>query len=119
MSLESLVPPLPLCQQLKPGDFPESALVWMHRTALDGICDDPFCVTNRLHAEHYKREMYPAPTLAEILSELPSGSIVGKDRNKFLAQGTLDIIDMVETDEHPATAALRLWLRLNGREVKG
>lgn len=62
-TLEQLVPPLELCQQIPDGAFADSALVWMHRTALDGISDVPFLVTNRLHAEHYKREMYPAPDL--------------------------------------------------------
>lgn len=124
--LEKLVPPLELCKQIPAGEFADSALVWMHRTALDGIASDPFCVTNRMQAEHYKREMHPAPTLAEILLELPlvltevsSTQTVDRKYCRTLIQTiaplTSNDLEWEELDKNAATAALRLWLRINAK----
>lgn len=129
-NLESIVPSLEDCRKLQPEDFPESVLVWMHRIALDGICDDPFCVTNRLRAEHYKREMYPAPTLAEILAKLPTEfegyflmMVDVRNKNgkiqcgyaKQTSSGGISHPIAKEQDKKPATAALRLYIKLKGR----
>ncbi|MPN46289.1 hypothetical protein SDC9_193874 [bioreactor metagenome] len=105
-------------------------MVWMHRIALDGISDNPFCITNRLHAEHYKRKMYPAPTLAEILAKRPTEFegyflVMTDVRNKnekfqygYARQTSSGVIShpiAKEQDKNPATAALRLYIKLKGR----
>ena len=113
MSLKSLVPPLPLCQQLQPGDFPESAMVW--------IC-------NGIHDRTEKRILdrvfgkcsmeFSAPTLEEILNSIEKidGITFAKGGIYYSKKKVL-----IESFYYPtnATAALRLWLRMNGREVKG
>lgn len=75
-TLEQLVPPLELCQQIMDGAFPDSALVWvigydgdpskiescvMSRRDSEIICTDIAAVT----------DIIPAPTLEEIMAELP------------------------------------------------
>lgn len=119
MSLESLVPPLVLCQQLKPGDFPESALVWR-------ICKDgSYCPVERhFLSKNWKNpeELFffpapPAPTLEEILNSIEKidGITFAKGGIYYAKKQVL-----IESFYYPtnATAALRLWMRVNGREVK-
>lgn len=63
-TLEQLVPPLELCQQIPDGAFADSALVWvrMYRSQAiglderDGCCEEIVC---------------PAPTLEEIMAKMP------------------------------------------------
>ena len=122
MSLESLVPPLELCQQLLPGDFPESAMVWAYT-------GNGYEVTSR-EVWGIVESIFPAlpaPTLAEILEVLPRFSepygvplMYINSKSIGYANPIENIgIDETEHDENLATAALRLWMRMNGREVKG
>lgn len=120
MSLESLVPPLPLCQQLQPGDFPESALVW-HLNNAGG-----YSVFLRMGVQGIKgTEKISAPTLAEILDALEETECVSIGQVNFWRSGQTEVAvvvngnDIAEVDTSPATAALRLWMKVNGREVKG
>lgn len=119
--LESLVPSLKLCKKIPAGEFKDSALVWMHRSALEGISDDPFMVDYRIKAEYLKREMHPAPTLEEIRRELRNLS-VSVYENTIVASCKIDpetwISEIVNQDEHDADAALRIWLELKGIEVE-
>ena len=123
MSLESLVPLLPLCQQLKPGDFPESALVWIESAEI---------VVQR---KAVIGKSIPAPATDEIVSKLPTEfegyyllMVDARNKTGKFQYGYARVDPLIgvvyhktakEQDEHPATAALRLWMRLNGREVKG
>jgi len=112
MSLESLVPPLELCQQLQPGDFPESVMVW----CMVGISNPQYKVAVRSPKRYHNS--IPAPTLEEILNSIEKidGITFAKGGIYYAKKQVL-----IESFYYPtnATAALRIWLRLNGREVKG
>ena len=73
-TLESLVPPLELCREIPEGKFEESVLVYSY--SCDKRDEKPFLDT-RDCVELCRKDMinappvYPAPTLEEILAELP------------------------------------------------
>ena len=111
-NLENLVPPLELCQKIPAGKFEDSAL----------IIDEYGIVYGRggTIAKNMMVGMktYPAPTLAEIMDALvvigdpcvywEGGFYVRDDDNN---KTTYDMTN-------PATAALKLWFKLNPPEVK-
>ena len=106
MRLEDLVPPLELCKQLKPGEFEDSAMVWM----TDGTCEPRRC-SAYIAA--------PAPTLAEIMNEFrkntkarwpvceqhPNGTWFCKVFDWDQGEGSI-------ADHNAATAAMRLYLEV-------
>ena len=112
--LESLVPPLDLCRQIPPGAFDDSALVWERNIGLDRTEYDPVINTRKNALCHHV--ICPAPTLAEIMAELPpkSGPVARSEND-----GTWTVIywdklhDFRANDANPAAAALQLWLSLN------
>lgn len=122
MSLESLVPPLEMCQQLKPGDFPESALVYEvyhYQYKLDPHVMDR--ETSKTTRPESCESVHAAITSDEIMAKLPLGTILQQDEPGVwvcIVHGGEPGI-MIEKANNPATAALRLWMHLNGREVKG
>lgn len=119
--LEKIVASLELCKLIPAGEFEDTALVWMYRPALKGISDTLFMVDMRVKAEYLKREMYPAPTLADIWRELRNLSVNVMDGAitvscKINPDDTL--YETARDDNNVTTAALRLWLRMKGIEVK-
>ena len=111
MKIEDLVPPLDLCKRIPAGHFEDSALVWMTNHG-----DSPIVEPRRYAPEEF--EECPAPTLEEILAELSfyepvtvsqwrTGQIVvtcqrqGEEKEQQSAKSA-------------ATAALKLWLELEG-----
>lgn len=123
MTLEDLVPPLKLCKQIPEGKFSDSALIWCY----DG---DFWSIQDRNAVMPYiPEDTHPAPTLQEILNNLPT-SIGDKiklipvllDRRSFKGDfqigyarncsygGLTSHQKYREHDLNPATAALRLWL---------
>lgn len=110
MTLETIVPPLSDCQRIPQGAFTDSALGWRktkeHKERFDvfprecGECSQ-YSATS---------EVYPAPTLEEIMAEIP-GVCTVKASNSCIKH---DDIDEVFHDKNLATAALRLWLRVKG-----
>ena len=114
MKLEDLVPPLELCNQLKPGEFEDSAMVWV-----DGIRDiDHKFVTVRTHSSEDYEEA-PAPTLAEILDALAQKCDDVTVWMGATAGWHVQVLDMDIPDErnkhdlNPATAAMRLYLEVS------
>ena len=111
-NLESLVPPLELCKQIPTGKFEDSALVWRWNGKSGAI----------FARAGYPNETYPAPTLAEILIAEPKiAGIFRYDPDKKL-QKVIWVAEYLSEkcgpvwihDETPATAALKLWLELEG-----
>lgn len=126
-NLTDLVPPLELCRKIPEGKFKDSALVWLeveipqenkkewrviNRTKPIDVCHNAKC---------------PAPTLQEILAALPP---YGKNE-QILACCVPDWADFDArvfgehwrvgytgdcsiNDKNPATAALKMWLKLKG-----
>ncbi len=119
-SLEKIVASLELCKLIPAGEFEDTALVWRY----DHICGFIRLVpghpdeTARLRLAGF---LYPAPTLVEIWRELRNLSV-------NVIDGTITVscrIDPDETlyetardDNGVTSAALLLWLKLKGVEVK-
>ena len=115
-NLEDIVPPLELCRKIPKGEFADSALVWhsgdYFKSYVEERCEGD--------VEHRWFGIFPAPTLAEILAALDSALdnveafsteprvlwCVKVDAGKFTERS--------ECDVNPATAALRLWLNVEG-----
>jgi hypothetical protein len=128
MNLEDLVPPLELCEKIPAGEFADSALVWLNIQ----YTTIPWKVVER-RISRYKMERnkksFPAPTLQEILAALPPYA----KNEQVLACCVPDWADFDArvfgehwrvgytgdcsiNDKKPATAALKLWLKLKGIE---
>lgn len=122
---EKLVPELDLCKQIPAGAFDYSVMVWSY--SCDKRKTEPF-VDERDCIDFCRRDMinappvYPAPTLDEILTDL----IVFCDEPVCFWQGgwyvqasryngAQEEYDMTNS----ATAALKLWLKLNNQKRNG
>jgi hypothetical protein len=130
MNLEDLVPPLELCKKIPAGEFADSALVWLEvEIPQENKKEWRTTVANELIRRCHNRKL-PAPTLQEILSALPP---YGKNE-QILACCVPDWAnfdarvfgehwrvgytgDCSINDKKPATAALKLWLKLKGIEA--
>ena len=118
-NLESIVPPLELCKQIPEGEFEDSALVWVKDP--DGI----EMVLPREVAQFEHDEMVSAPTLEEIINELPDEYRDGRldIGTYYLEYITYDefLVDGAFFSNEPegfAAAALRMWFKVKGIEVK-
>lgn len=120
MKLEKLVPPLELCKLIPAGEFEDSVLAWIdHRDVYPEENANPSVVVRKIAwAATSKKGVYPAPTLQEIMAELPACDCYRFfDKNEWtvlLVNGPVD--DGVKSD-NPAAAALRLWLKLKGVDI--
>ena len=125
-SLEKIVASLELCKLIPAGEFEDSALVWRYDRICDFICLLPGHLdeTARLRNDGM---IYPAPTLAEIFRVLPE--TIDTPEDEFFVLSLMPVVDdeedmfwigynnTNEEDANPATAALRLCLKLKGIEV--
>jgi len=108
-NLESIVPPLEDCQKIPAGSFADSIFVWHRYNPKDhwGIA-----------MRGIPGETFPAPTLAEIMAQLPKTM----DLSVLTLEPTFDDDgdgwaifyddDHREPDTNPVAAALRLWLKV-------
>lgn len=110
--LESLVPPLELCQQIPPEAFADSALVWC-------VCEDMRGVISQVEIRALcdnACECFPAPTLAEIMEAFQRADFATSIFScgvGWIAKAIKHNINEFKWAENPATAALRLWRELN------
>lgn len=131
--LEGIVPSLEDCKLIPHGAFPDSALVWTRDVGKSEFYvaireDVEFCRLGMINAP----PLFPAPTLAEILEKLPTErhgrflvifDVTNKGRGyqigyTGLIDGELSTdVGSSYGDINPTTAALRLWMRVNGIEV--
>ena len=112
MTLETIVPPLADCKRIPAGSFPDSALIWVKHYE-NGVFK--WLVMERNKGRFHK-EQFPAPPLSEILAELPYGTTVMLDApNVWVCINRDKRINITKAD-NPATAALRLWERINNKE---
>ena len=109
IELKDLVPPLELCKMIPAGHFADSALVWAHNGGMV-VERTPDAVT---------LGRPPAPTLAEIL-EADHRITLSRSHNGrlWVAEAWIDGVWTARNAINPATAALRLWLDVNGMEVE-
>lgn len=127
-NLESIVPPLELCKQIPAGEFEDSVLVWTAHgvRSVEELSRLEFCKNLPI-----RKLTFPAPTLAEILAKIPAAingvgvlELALDDRaenndgryvicyNRYGVDGALEETTQLESDNNPATAALRVWLRI-------
>ena len=132
---ESIVASLELCKLIPAGEFEDSALVWVYEDVVEFLCRTSGC--EQIHKKEWQldhnhprkiairrkcgQEIYPAPTLAEIWRELRNLSVNKIDGVLMLSCEINPDETFYETardDNNVTTAALRLWLRVKGIEVK-
>lgn len=138
--LTDLVPPLELCKLIPEDEFTDAYAMWVKAWAekdleIDGekvvtitmvipkqkiiILPEPptdeqreFCKT-RFPDAILCKEMYFAPTLQEIMNELPAGVELSRDSEYFCS---LDMLNE-EYEESAVIAAMKVWLKLKGIEA--
>lgn len=142
MILEELVPPLELCKLIPVGEFEDSAFIW-DKTISIGFWDGEDKDGNHIggfgkipHMKYRLRQNYserarkhiknqdieldvfPAPTLEEIMAVMPAETICGKDHHDdwFVSNWQIACIDDTEC-KGATTAALKLWLKMKGIEA--
>lgn len=127
-TLGDLLPPLELCRQIPEGAFEDSSLVYC--VVGDGRGGERWYLVERRNAGETKYpEMHPAPTLAEILEELPKYDNSGvplsctywvpEDAPKNTPSDTWHVGYKVNNsiwDKSAVTAALKLWLEVSNKE---
>lgn len=121
--IEKLVPPLVLCKaafDADPQAFAGSVFVWTY--SCDKRIKEPF-VDRREDIEFCRRDMvnappvYPAPTLAEIMNELPRTVEYRWYEDGFYPSHPKFYAGDF-ADKNAAAAALKLWLALQERGLK-
>ena len=121
-SIESIVPPLELCKLIPAGKFEDSALVWVYDDVVGFLCRTSGC--EQIHKKEWQlehnhprkiairrksgHEIYPAPTLAEILESI--GEVETWD--------TMTIARITNGKQNLTTNALKRWFEVKGIEVK-
>lgn len=121
-NLESIVPPLELCKQIPEGEFEESALVWVYDDVVGFLCRTSGC--EQIHKKEWQlehnhprkiairrksgHEIYPAPTLAEILESI----------EEVETWDTMTITRITKGKQNLTTNALKRWFKLKGIEVE-
>ena len=113
MKIKELVPDIELCKLIPKGEFEDSAFQWQEATIKGKVCVD-IIQHYPLEWEHPEwAELYPAPTLEEIMAKLPS--CVCYRMNEEWSVGLVnDSAENAIKDSSGAAAALKLWLELKG-----
>ena len=117
-NLKSIVPPLELCKQIPEGEFEDSALVWVYDDVVGFLCRTSGC--EQIHKKEWQlehnhprkiairrksgHEIYPAPTLAEILESI--GEVETWD--------TMTIYRITNGKQNLTTTALKRWFKVKG-----
>lgn len=138
--LETLVPPVELCKLIPAGEFEDAAFAW-HLTDMVGfVCRTSGCkqvsgkewqivqsnASRIIRARKRGELIFPAPTLQEVMVEIddlggwcPTAYRLQNqwtvDYQEDKEDGMNDVVEQADTD-NPATAALKLWLKLKGIE---
>lgn len=115
MTLENLVPSLETCRKIPQGEFTDSALVWLpsekiaHVFARDQIA---------VYSEKTLKMCIPAPTHEKIcmdINRITGEKIVTSCFGGFwIVSVRINGDSLVVRAQNPATAALRMWMRLKG-----
>lgn len=121
-TLERIVPPLELCKQIPEGEFEDSALVWVYDDVVGFLCRTSGC--EQIHKKEWQlehnhprkiairrkcgKEIYPAPTLVEILESI--GEVETWD--------TMTMTRITNGKQNLTTNALKRWLEVKGIEVE-
>lgn len=119
IELEKVVASLDLCKLIPDGAFEDSALVWRDRIGyISRSASLKFREPEDIgyKVESVRVNYFPAPTTGEILEKLDTPSLWRGITGRWycMCEGHV----MVEGGENPSEAALRMWLRVKGIEVK-
>lgn len=110
MNLEKLVPPLELCQKIPAGEFEDSAFIFVKFKYTEEnaprILPRKHEIT-KLFADDF--EIYPAPTLEEVMAAIPYCRVYKKTTGMFVAVHEKTRVNHIDA----ATATLKLWLKVN------
>ena len=117
--VESIVPNFDLCKLIPAGEFADSALVWRER--IGNFSRDVYLKFRASDDIYYKVESaevnyFPAPTAGEIMAKLDTPSLWNRGTDKWYCICKEHV--MVGKGENASEAALRVWLRVKGIEVK-
>lgn len=122
--LNEIVPPLELCKQIPDGEFADSVLGHHRYRIKNG--KEHYEVIQRGNTHSLTDVQHPAPTLQEILEDLTKLCVTPEIcyANKNYWQAHCETLDddgifnyHLRSSTTPATAALRLWLKLKGIEA--
>lgn len=121
-TLERIVPPLELCKQIPAGEFEDTALVWVYDDVVGFLCRTSGC--EQIHKKEWQlehnhprkiairrksgHEIYPAPTLAEILESI--GEVETWD--------TMTMTRITNGKQNLTTNALKRWFKVKGIDVE-
>jgi hypothetical protein len=111
---KDLVPPLELCKKIPAGEFEDSAFEWFSNYHFGG-----WLVEKRGFADAFtdNGELYPAPTLQEIMAEIQFAQVSIFANGSFVIHPRFGKKRNVRCyDDNAATASLKLWLKLKGIE---
>lgn len=124
---DGLVPSLELCRKIPDGEFAHSELQWEEGYGTLKNAEYFADVIQRTPWEARGYKHHPAPTLQEILAEIEKAGGWCPTAYRLNDQWTVDFQDdkvdgmndiVEQTDpDNPATAALKLWLKLKGIEA--
>lgn len=122
MKLKELVPPLELCKLIPKGEFEDTALVWVEVEIPQENKKEWRIVNRTMPIEFCHNLKYPAPTLQEIMARLnqdyiKAGAFIRSYWGCYIIDNYGDEIAKTD-DNNPATAALKLWLKLKGIEYE-
>jgi hypothetical protein len=123
MNLEKLVTDRELCERIPENEFLDAAFCWHYTEVAGFTCGTSGCRqfsgkqwmlerSNSSKIVRYRQrgeQIYPAPTLEEIMAAMPYCRVYKKTTGFYVA--------VKEQERKPsfsgATAALKLWLELN------
>lgn len=128
MKLEELVPDLELCKRIPDGEFEDSAFCWRWVWQTGFICRESGCQQHsgwvwqieKCNAGRFQRcrargeQIFPAPTLEEILKKLKISTICGVEHHGDFFVSNRHVGCFVE--KAGANTALKLWMKLKGIE---
>ena len=121
-TLEKIVPSLRLCKKIPAGEFEDSALVWVYDDVVGFLCRTSGC--EQIHKKEWQlqnnhprkiairrksgHEIYPAPTLEEILEAI----------EEIETWNTMIISRITNGKQSLTTNTLKRWFKVKGIEVK-
>lgn len=117
--IEKIVPSFELCKFIPTGEFDDSWLVWRER--IDGASrsvglkfSDPEYISYKVESEEVN--YFPAPTAGEVMAKLVTPSLWRSVTGRWHCMCKEHV--MVMGGKTASEAALRMWLRVKGIEVR-
>ena len=114
---ESIVPSFELCKFIPAGEFDDSWLVWRDDNINHYVhlkFNDPEYISHKDESEEVN--YFPAPTAGEVMSKLVTPSLWRSVTGRWHCMCKEHV--MVMGGKTASEAALRMWLRVKGIEVK-